>query len=156
GDPAEGRCFRRVPAVELVHAQTQLAGETGVAQTGQGVFQVSLVSEPDSIRLHLVEAHAAFGGPFRQGEQELRVEEGLAAGETEDYDSFANGIFEEAQGHLDIEPIRPLDGDAAVRARQIALIGAGEGEIVGAKGARAASDGPDFTATVGVRWWDGL
>src|SRR5262249_53424952 len=68
----------------------------------------------------------------------LRVEEGFAAGEAEGADAAGVGAFQETQGSADVETVRPFDRDAAMRAGQVALIGTGEGEVVGPEGSGAA------------------
>ena len=109
-----------------------------------------LVAVPDAVRHDLVEAEAQFGATPTEGQHELRVQERLAAGEAEDADAERVGIFQEAQGHRDIEPIRPFNRHAAMRAAQVTLICAGKGQVIRPKRPRAA-DGTDVTPAAGLR-----
>ena len=102
----------------------------GVAQVGEHRCEVRLVAMPDAVGHQLVEAEAELGGPAREGDQELGVEERLAAGEAEQLDAGGVGLFEEADGGRDVEPVGPLDRHAAVRAGQVALVRAGERKVV--------------------------
>src|SRR5205807_2299516 len=90
----------------------------------------------------------------RQGEDELVIEERLAAGEAERRDALGEGVFEEADGGGDVEAIGPLDRHAAMRAGQVALVRSGEGEVVGPERARAPPHRPDVGAATGYRSWN--
>ena len=105
------------------------------ASSRQHRFQVGGVAVPDAVGHDLVEAEAQLGGPAAQRLHELGIQERLAAGEAEDLDALGVGVLQEAQGDGDVEAVGPLDRHAAVRAAEVALIGPGEGEVVGAEGA---------------------
>src|SRR5437763_642091 len=93
---------------------------------------------PDAVGHELVEAETEFRGPFRQADEELGVEERLAAGEAERVDARGVRLFQKADRGRDVEAVGPLDRHAAMRTTQIALIGAGEGEVVRTERARPA------------------
>src|SRR5205085_707832 len=63
----------------------------------------------------------------------FRVQERLAAGEAEDLDAIASRLFEETEGDGNGQALGPFDRHAAVRAGQVALVGAGERQVIRAK-----------------------
>ncbi len=133
--------------MKLVDAEPELAGEAGVTQAAQGLRQMASAFVPDAIGGDLVEAKAKFGGSTSHGDEELGVQERLAAGEAEDPNPLAVSVFEETDSCVDFEAVGPFDGHTTVRARQVTLVGAGEGKIVGAEGAGAAAHGSFFATT---------
>src|SRR5205085_11208793 len=74
--------------------------------------------------------------------QELGVQERLAAREAENAYSVGMGVLQKAQGDADVEPVGPFDGDTAVRTGQVALVGAGERQVIGPKRPRPPLHGP--------------
>ena len=90
---------------------------------------------PDAVGHDLVEAEAQLGGPAASAAtHELGVEERLAAGEAEESrcpSAWASSRNRRAR--RDVEPVGPLDRHAAVRAGQVALVRAGEGQVVRAE-----------------------
>src|ERR1051326_5197950 len=96
---------------------------------------------PDAVGRNLVEAKAKLGRSTRHGEDELGIEKRLAAGEAEDADALAVCVPQETESNVDPEAVGPFDGHTAVGAGEIALIRAGEGEIVGAEGAAGGGSG---------------
>src|SRR6185437_6994773 len=110
----------------------------------EDVAQVLFVGEPDAVRHEFVEAKAEFGGAAGDRNEEFGVKERFAAGEAENCNSGGAGLFQEAQGDADVEAIGPFDGNAAVRATEVALIGAGEREVIGAEGAGTAAYRPSL------------
>ena len=80
------------------------------------------VAMPDAVGHQLVEAEAELGGPLRDRDEKLRVEERLAAGEAEDLDAGRVGLFEKADRGRDVEAVGPLDRHAAMRAGEVALV----------------------------------
>jgi hypothetical protein len=127
--------------VELIDPQADLAREAGIFQSAEDRAQPRLIREPDAVGDDLVEAEAKLRCPARQSDQEFRIEERLAAGETEQLDAVGMGVLEKAERGRDVEPIGPFDRDAAMGAGEVALIRPGEGDVIGAKGARAAFHG---------------
>src|SRR5207249_4294193 len=63
---------------------------------------------------------------------------------------FAAGVLQEAEGDADVELVGPLDRYTTVRAGQVALVGAGERQVVGPEGPGAAANGPSLTAATGA------
>ena len=99
------------------------------------------VAMPDAVGHEFVEAKAQKGRPFRDGNHELGIDERLAAGEAEQLNPGEEGLFQEANRNGDFQPVRPFDGHAAVRASEVALIRAGETEVVRPKGTYPCFDG---------------
>ena len=62
---------------------------------------------------------------------------------------YSRRLFEEPEGRGDVEPVGPLDGHAAVRAGEVALVRPGEGQVVGPEGAVAAAGGAAVAAGEG-------
>src|SRR5262249_13392276 len=56
-------------------------------------------------------------------------------------DPVGAGVLQEAQGGADVQPVGPLDGDAAVRAGEVTLIDWSQHKVVGPEGPSAALDG---------------
>src|SRR5579884_1381067 len=77
---------------------------------------------------------------------EFREQKWLAAREAQDADAVGVRIFHKADGNTDVEAVRPLDRYAAMRALEVALVRAGERQIVGAKRSAAAPDRAGITA----------
>src|SRR5262249_35770102 len=71
------------------------------------------------------------------GVDELRIEERLTPCQAEGPDALGVGVVEEAKGNADVEAIGPLDRHATVRTGQIALVGSGKGEVIGAESPRS-------------------
>src|SRR5262249_18344775 len=93
-----------------------------------------------------VVAKAEGGGPAAHGMQKLGVEERFAAGEAEGVNAVVPGALQESNRDSDVEPIGPFDRHAAVRTAEVALVGAGEGQVVGPKRPAAASHRPNVVA----------
>jgi hypothetical protein len=122
--PAEaGQALGVSGAVELVHAQAELARVAGASQVGQNAPQMRLGVIPDAVGHHLVEPKAELGPATGQGQQEFGVQERLAAGEAEHADAVSARLLEKADRGRDVEAVRPLDRHATVRAGQVALVG---------------------------------
>src|SRR5438132_13269290 len=105
------------------------------------------VSEPDAVGNDLVEAKAQVGGPATEGVQKLRVKKRLPAGEAEQPDAVGVRIPQKTQGGFDIEPVRPLDGHAAMRTSKVALVRARKGQVIGPKRPRPPFDRLPRTAS---------
>src|SRR5262245_37470406 len=73
GDTAKFRQQIRLDAVELVHAQPQLAGEAGGSQIGENDFEMTCVVEPDAVGHNLVKAAAQLGGAAAEGEKKFGI-----------------------------------------------------------------------------------
>src|SRR5262249_61823019 len=84
--------------------------------------------------------------------QESGRQTARTAGKAKHADAVSVRIFQEANRHSDVQPVRPLNWHAAVRTSEVALVGAGEGQIVRPKRARAPPDGP----WVATRQWRGV
>ena len=113
---ATGSCRGRTPAAptrqnaasfavcmpwNLSTLRPSLPVKPGVAQVGQhrGPGAPRRVNQTPLV-MHLVEAEAQLGRPPRQGEQELGVEERLAAGEAEGLDALARGRLPGSAGPM--------------------------------------------------------
>src|ERR1700722_1314512 len=94
---------------------------------------MSLVTVPHTVGDNFVEAKSQLRGAAGDGQNKLRVQEWLAAGEAEDLDAAGVGVFQEPQGDTDIQAIGPFDGDTAMGTSEVALVGAGERQVVGPK-----------------------
>src|SRR5262249_2241602 len=116
-------------------------------QLAQHLRQMPLVAVPDAVGDDLVKTGTEGGCTPRQGDEKLRIQERFAAGEAEPLDAVRMRVFEELNGGVDAEPVGPLDGHAAVRTSEVALIGAGERQVVGPKGPRAPPHRPPESAT---------
>src|SRR5215471_16086294 len=98
------------------------------------------ITIPDAVGHDLVKLKPQCDGTAAESVYKLRVQERLAAREAEDVDAGSVGVFQKAKRSFNLQPIRPFDGYAAVRAGQVALKCSSEGHIVGPKGARAAAN----------------
>src|SRR5690349_2208212 len=96
------------------------------------------VLEPNAIRDNLVEAEAELRGAACEGDYEFGIEKRFAARKAEQLDTVSVGVFEELDRSRNVEAIGPFDGDATMRTREVALIGAGEGNVIRTERARAA------------------
>ena len=75
GDAAKLGRLRGVAAVELVHAQAELAAEAAAASSAQHRFQMRGVLVPDAVAHDLVEAKPQFGGAAAQAYAQIRDRE---------------------------------------------------------------------------------
>src|ERR1700682_5947063 len=95
---------------------------------------MSIILEPDAVGHDLVEAEAKLHGAPAQRKQEFGIQERFAAGEAKDSNAKLGGLFQKAQGRRNRQPIGPFDGHATMRASEIALVGAGKRQVIGAEG----------------------
>src|SRR5258708_39281081 len=93
---AEGHEVSGADAVKFVDAQADLAGVSRILKIGQNGSEVGIVLKPDAVGDDLVETKTQLCRPAREGDDELRVEEGLPASEAEQLDALAMGVFKEA------------------------------------------------------------
>src|SRR5262249_6266642 len=112
--------------MELVHAEPNLAAEASTPQVAELHFQMTNVLMPHAVSHELVKSETKLSGLPAQSLQKLGVQEWLAAGEPDRANAMRMCVFEKADGDVDVEAIGPLNWDAAVRARQVALVCAGE------------------------------
>jgi len=61
--------------------------------------------------------------------RKLGEQKRFAAGEAEDADAEAIRVFKETDSDGDVEPLGPFDRHAAMRAGEVALVRAGEGQV---------------------------
>ena len=105
------------------------------------------IAMPDAVGDDAIEAKAELRPAARQRDHEFRIDERLAAGEAEDADAERVGLFEEVERDGDFEEFGPFDRHAAMGAFEVALIGAGKGDVVRPKGPRPTSDRPTGPAS---------
>src|SRR5712692_2744928 len=119
--------------MELINAQSEFAIEASIGQCSEDLLQMDSVREPNTVGRNLIETETEFGRPAAHDVQKLRIKEGLPSGEAKNAYSIGMGVLQEAHGHRDRQALRPFDRHTAVRAAQIALVGAGEGKVIGTK-----------------------
>src|SRR5579875_1518465 len=139
----------RVPAVEFIDAQAELAAVAGRRQFAQHALQLDSIVIPDAVAHNLVEAKPQFGSTAAQRKQKFWIEKRLAAGEAKDGNALSVCVFQEALGRSDVETIWPFDRHAAMRTGKIALIRPRERQIIGTKSTRTAADRADVAARIG-------
>jgi hypothetical protein len=100
------------------------------------------IGEPDAVGDNLIEMKAELGRSAAQRVHKLGIKEGLTPCEAKNAYAIGMGILQEAHRRRDRQPILPLNRDAAVWTGQVALVGAGEGKIVGTESSRTAAHGP--------------
>src|SRR5207245_8254157 len=110
------------------------------SEMGEDGIERNCVVEPDAVGHNLVKAAAQLGGAAAEGEEEFGIQKRLAAGEAEDADPIAIGVLQKSHGHVDLESVGPFDRHATVGTHEVALIGAGKGEVVGAESPRSPPD----------------
>jgi hypothetical protein len=115
--PSTAACSRWVPA-----PGPDAGWRTRRRKSTERSLQVFGVLKPDAIGHELVKDKPQLRRPAGQGQHELGVEERLAPREPEHANPVSMSVFQKTHGQGDIEPIRPLDRQRAVRAEGLRLV----------------------------------